>query len=76
MWQKIFHAWYRHFADYIDRLDARCFPELLFMSECKYFKDSNPAYAEVFENKNVLPLLVRLLEMQMPTLVHFYVKLR
>lgn len=67
--KKIPYTWHRHFTAYTGNFDVKYFPELLFIPEFEHFENSNPAYAEAFRDKNVLPLLAKSLGIQTPKLI-------
>lgn len=54
--KKISYDWHRLYTAYTGRFDPRYFPELLYIPRFEFFMNS-PAYAKVFADKNLLPIL-------------------
>lgn len=55
--EKIPHIWHRHFTAFTGKFDVKYFPELLFIPEFERFMTLHREYAQVFTDKNMLPML-------------------
>ncbi len=55
--EKIPYIWHKHFTAFTGRFDPAYFPETLYIPEFEYYMNLNSHYANVFEDKNILPLL-------------------
>lgn len=54
--KKIPYDWHRLYTAYTGQFDARYFPEMLYIPRFEFFMN-HPAYAKVFADKNLLPIL-------------------
>ena len=55
--EKIPYTWHRHYTAFTGRFDEKYFPELLFIPEFERFMSLHREYAQVFTDKNMLPML-------------------
>lgn len=67
--KKIPYTWHRHFTATSRRFDAKYFPELLYIPEFEHYMNPYPAYADVFFDKNVLPMIAKAVGIKTPELV-------
>lgn len=55
--RKIPYTWHRHYMAFNDSFDENYFPELLYIPEMVRFMNPHPEYADVYADKNLLPVL-------------------
>lgn len=67
--KKIPYIWHRHFTAYTGKFDVAYFPELLYIPEFEYFMNGRKGFAEVFSDKNMLPILAKSVGVKMPKTV-------
>ena len=65
--EKIPYTWHRHYTAFTGKFDPSYFPELLYIPEFEYFMNPDRRYQDVFDNKNILPLLAKSVGIHMPT---------
>ena len=55
--KKIPYIWHRHFTAFTGNFDAKYFPESMFIPEFERYMSFKKEYAQVFTDKNMLPML-------------------
>lgn len=64
--KKIPYDWHKYYSSYTGNFDEKYFPELLFIPEFERLMNSNNSYVEVFQDKNILPMLAKSAGVRMP----------
>ena len=67
--EKIPHTWHKHFTAFTGHFDYKYFPELLYIPEFEHFMNSDAKYYEVFQDKNVLPLIAASVGVHTPQVI-------
>ncbi len=64
--KKIPYDWHKYYSSYTGSFDEKYFPELLFIPEFERLMNNNNSYVEVFQDKNILPMLAKSAGVRMP----------
>ena len=64
--EKIPYTWHEHNKAVSGKFDVRFFPELLFIPEFEHFMNSNSAFVDVFQDKNMLHAVAGRAGVKMP----------
>ncbi len=67
--KKIPYDWHKHYTAFTGNFDPTYFPEILCIPEFEYFLNMYRSYAKVFEDKNVLPLIAKSVNIRTPEIV-------
>lgn len=68
--EKIPYTWHRHFTAFTGQFDKNYIPELLFIPEFEWFMDHKREYTKVFSDKNILPMLAKNANVDMPKTIY------
>ncbi len=68
--EKIPYTWHRHFTAFTGQFDKNYIPELLFIPEFEWFMDYKLEYTKVFSDKNILPMLAKNANVDMPKTIY------
>lgn len=64
--KKIPYNWHKYYTAFTGNFDEKYFPELLYIPEFEHFMNHDKAFANVLENKNILPIFAKQAGIKMP----------
>ena len=64
--EKIPYDWHRYYSHFSGVFDKSYFPDFLLVPFFEHYQNFNKAYAEVYENKNIIPYIAKAADIQMP----------
>lgn len=66
--KKVPFTWHKYYTSFTGNFDVRYIPEMLYIPEFEFFENSKREYAKVIEDKNILPIFAKYVDVYMPSL--------
>lgn len=67
--EKISYIWHKHYTAFTGSFDYKYIPEFMYIPEFEYFMNQYKEYSKVFEDKNILPMMAKMINVKTPKVI-------